>query len=125
MPSETTRIIAPRVAFLDDRTGLISREWYRFFLNLFTEAGTNSTDISGIEVAPSTAAIEARYDALITEFQGSLLDPSSEAVSTASSAAWMQMTALLDVAPLGGNGVIFEPSFQVTSLQPTFMLMGG
>jgi len=31
----TTNITPPRVEFLDKRTGLISREWYRFLLNLY------------------------------------------------------------------------------------------
>lgn len=30
-----TNIIPPRVPFLDEKTSLISREWYRFFFNLF------------------------------------------------------------------------------------------
>jgi len=41
MPN-TTNIPAPRVPFIDPRTGLMSREWYRFFFNQFTlltEAG--------------------------------------------------------------------------------------
>jgi len=41
MPN-TTNIPAPRVPFIDLRTGLMSREWYRFFFNQFTllaEAG--------------------------------------------------------------------------------------
>lgn len=34
-----TNIPPPRVDLLDQRTGRISREWYRFFLNLFTRSG--------------------------------------------------------------------------------------
>jgi len=41
-----TNIPAPRVAFLDERTGLMSREWYRFFLNLFVLTGSGQTDIT-------------------------------------------------------------------------------
>lgn len=49
-----TNITPPRVPLIDQRTGLISREWYRFFLNLFnlTGAGTNSTSISDLLVGP-------------------------------------------------------------------------
>ncbi len=39
-----TQIPAPRVDFIDPRTGLMSREWYRFFLNLFTLTGSGSND---------------------------------------------------------------------------------
>jgi hypothetical protein len=38
-PTNITTITPPRVPFLDERTGLISREWYRFFNNLFTITG--------------------------------------------------------------------------------------
>lgn len=34
-----TNITPPRVAFFDNRTGDISREWYRFFYNLFYATG--------------------------------------------------------------------------------------
>lgn len=49
-----TNIPAPRVAFIDERTGLMSREWYRFFLNLFTLTGSGTTDVSldDVQVAP-------------------------------------------------------------------------
>lgn len=36
---DNTQIIPPRVPFFDQRTGLISREWYLFLLSLF---GDNS-----------------------------------------------------------------------------------
>lgn len=43
----------PRVAFIDPRTGLIAREWYRFFLDLFTRVGDDSTRvIEDFTVAP-------------------------------------------------------------------------
>ncbi len=42
-----TQIPAPRVPLTDERTGLISREWYRFLLNLFTLAG-GGTEQDGI-----------------------------------------------------------------------------
>lgn len=39
MAEPTTNITPPRVPFLDARNGQVSREWYRFFLNLFTNTG--------------------------------------------------------------------------------------
>lgn len=32
-------LIAPRVPFLDPRTGYVSREWYRFFNQLYARVG--------------------------------------------------------------------------------------
>jgi hypothetical protein len=34
-----TQITAPRVDLIDSKTGLMSREWYRFFYNLYTVTG--------------------------------------------------------------------------------------
>lgn len=47
-----TNIPAPRVPFIDERTGLISREWFRFLNNQFTltGSGTTATSIADLEV---------------------------------------------------------------------------
>lgn len=42
MAALRTDIIPPRVSLIDPRNGLISREWYRFFLALF-----NATSLGG------------------------------------------------------------------------------
>lgn len=49
-----TNIPAPRVDFIDPRTGLMAREWYRFFFNLFTltGSGTNNISLSDVQVSP-------------------------------------------------------------------------
>lgn len=49
-----TQIPAPRVPFLDERTGTISREWYRFLLNLFvlTGNGENQFSITDLQLGP-------------------------------------------------------------------------
>ena len=51
---DLTNITPPRVAFLDARTGLVSREWYRFFLNLFalTGSGQNTTSLTDLQLGP-------------------------------------------------------------------------
>ena len=41
-PPNITQITPPRVAFFDNRTGDISREWYRFFYNLYYATGGTS-----------------------------------------------------------------------------------
>ncbi len=43
-------IPAPRVPLSDPRTGLIAREWYRWFINVFTLLGSGTTDTSIITV---------------------------------------------------------------------------
>ena len=49
-----TQIPALRVPFIDPNTGLISREWYRFLLNLFTltGSGNNQVSLDDIQVGP-------------------------------------------------------------------------
>jgi hypothetical protein len=57
-----TKIPAARVPLLDQRTGLISREWFRFFNNLFTITGGENQGVTQIingGTGGSTAA-EAR-----------------------------------------------------------------
>ena len=38
-PPNITQITPPRVAMIDERTGAVSREWYRFFYNLYYAVG--------------------------------------------------------------------------------------
>jgi len=54
MPSNITQIPAPRAPVIDEKTGLISREWYRFFVNLFdlTGEGSNTTSLTDLQVGP-------------------------------------------------------------------------
>lgn len=49
-----TQITPPRVAFLDPRTGAVSREWYLFFLSLYnlTGAGTSVVSLEDIQRSP-------------------------------------------------------------------------
>lgn len=48
MPEQqnVTNIPSNRVELIDSRTGLMSREWYRFFLNLFNLAGGGGNQVS-------------------------------------------------------------------------------
>ena len=63
-PINPTQLTPPRVAFIDDRSGAISREWYRFFLSLLTATQTNQEET---ELAPDTASLLASYDAVFGE----------------------------------------------------------
>ena len=56
MPStpNITNIPSNRVEIIDPRTGVMSREWYRFFLNLFNLAGGggNQTSLDDLQIGP-------------------------------------------------------------------------
>lgn len=53
-----TNIPSNRAEFIDPRTGLVSREWYRFFLNLFNLAGAggNQTSLDDLQIGPPPSA---------------------------------------------------------------------
>jgi len=63
-PINPTQLTPPRVAFIDERSGAISREWYRFFLSLLTATQDNQDETS---LAPDTNALLASYDAMLGE----------------------------------------------------------
>lgn len=54
-----TNITPPRVPLTDQSTGLISREWYRFFFNLFTLTGSGQSDttLSDLQLAPTSTQV--------------------------------------------------------------------
>lgn len=74
-PYNITNIPAPRVDFIDPQTGLMAREWYRFFFNLFnlTGAGTTDTSLADLQVGPVvydvTGAIEQNLDYVRLSFE--------------------------------------------------------
>jgi hypothetical protein len=74
-----TNITPPRVPLTDQRTGLISREWYRFFLNLFqlTGGGQNTVSLTDLQVGPPLPTQEDVGD-LIINIESSQKQPSQE-----------------------------------------------
>jgi len=60
-------IIPQRVPLIDQRTGLVSREWYRFFFELFTKIGPTTFSIEDLQVGPPA------FDALSDTQQAQLL----------------------------------------------------
>jgi hypothetical protein len=73
-----TNIPAPRVPVIDPETGLMSREWYRFFLNVFVMTGSGSATVTltdlqdGIDTTVTTANLVGRTitvtNGLVTSF---------------------------------------------------------
>jgi hypothetical protein len=69
-----TNITPPRVPLTDQRTGLISREWYRFFLSLFTltGGGSNTASLTDLQVGPPVQPIDLTtvdpYPALLAAY---------------------------------------------------------
>ena len=63
-PINPTQLTPPRVALIDDRSGAISREWYRFFLSLLTATQNNQSET---ELSPDTSSLLASYDAMLAD----------------------------------------------------------
>jgi len=61
-PINPTQLTPPRVAFIDERSGAISREWYRFFLSLVTATEANQQQA---DTGPNASSLLASYDALL------------------------------------------------------------
>ena len=68
---DITRIPGNRVPFIDERTGTMSREWYRFFINLFNLTGDGSNDVSlaDLQLGPpmQDALFDGRLDSVLTQ----------------------------------------------------------
>jgi len=50
---DITQIMPPRVPLVDARTGMISREWYRFFFNQFNKVGDSSESLEDLQTGPT------------------------------------------------------------------------
>lgn len=61
IPINPTQITPPRVEFIDQRTGAISREWYRFLLSLLN---ATQTALDGTLV-PDPDSLIATYSAML------------------------------------------------------------
>jgi hypothetical protein len=78
-PPNLTNITPPRVPLIDERTGLISREWYRFFLNLFnlTGGGANVTSLTDLQLGPPAPQQEDIID-IIVDVETAKIQPTQE-----------------------------------------------
>ena len=81
-PINITNIPAPRVDFIDPRTGLMSREWYRFFFNLFnlTGGGANDTSLSDLQIGPPVYDLTGQIAQISDSAQLAAMSDQAEAV---------------------------------------------
>jgi hypothetical protein len=74
-----TNITPPRVPLTDPRNGLIAREWYLFFLNLFNQTGGSVVSLEDVQKGPPAETVD-----IATLLGQAQLDASgSEAVAAA------------------------------------------
>ena len=79
-PLNVTSIPAPRTPLTDPATGLLSREWYRFFLNLFilTGSGSNPISLEDLQIGPPFATVDEIINSTDIKIQGFATSPSQD-----------------------------------------------
>jgi len=75
-----TNITPPRVPFLDERTGMISREWYRFFFNQFEKVGGSASSLEDLQLGPPSATVDEINNSTDVKIQGFASSPSQDAL---------------------------------------------
>ena len=97
-PVNITQIPAPRVEFIDPRTGLMAREWYRFFLNLFTltGGGTNVGSLTDLQLGPPVQNQQVDIDAALAQAELSIVT----SISLDAITEMMKRVEALEAAPL-------------------------
>ena len=71
---EITQIPAPRVPLIDERTGLISMEWFRFFNGLYTVVGQNQNVLQPVNGGTGLSTTPANGQLLIGNAVGYTLN---------------------------------------------------
>lgn len=100
-----TNIPAPRVPITDERTGLMSREWYRFFSNMFNQVAVDGTtaSIQDLELSASGLAADSLTEVLksIQDLELSVLPQTASTGGTTYSVFTSTTNGL---APASGGG---------------------
>lgn len=79
MPSPlNVPITPPRVAFIDPRSGTVSREWYMFFLSLFQLTGGSTVSLDDVQKGPPMLTVDEIN--VIVDKASENLRPSTESV---------------------------------------------
>lgn len=114
-----TNIPAPRVEFIDSRTGLMAREWYLFFLNLFTltGSGSNTTSLTDLQQDPPDYPPEVNTS-------GSLIAPSAITVTASPFTYTNTNLYTVDVIVEGGGVSALEFSRDGTTWYSTGSFYG-
>jgi len=114
---DITQIPAPRVPLIDDRTGLISMEWFRFFNGLYTVVGQNQNVIQPVNGGTGVSAIPVNGQLLIGNGTGYTLN-------TLTPGAGIGVTNAIGSITLANTGVL-SWSGGVTGLTPAAPTTGN
>jgi len=107
-----TNIPAPRVPFIDERTGLMAREWYRFFLNLFvlTGSGNNPVSLEELQIGPPNQPDLAELLIQVNQnIAPQYEDQSGDFLATLDTAQLMSMMARFENLEAAIQGAYLDP----------------
>jgi hypothetical protein len=109
---DITQIPAPRIPLIDERTGLLSRQWYRFFYNLYvlTGGGTNAITLEELQLGPPnqpdfTEILKEVNNNISPEYQ----DQSGNFLATLDAAQLMAMMARFENLEAAIQGAYLQP----------------
>lgn len=114
-----TNIPAPRVPFIDERTGLMAREWYRFFLNLFvlTGSGNNPISLEELQLGPPN---QPDLTELLIQINQNIApqyeDQSGDFLATLDTAQLMSMMSRFENAEAAIQGAYLQPVVQTGTI---------
>jgi len=114
-----TNIPAPRVPFIDERTGLMAREWYRFFLNLFvlTGSGNNPITLEELQLGPPNQPDLAELLIQINQnIAPQYEDQSGDFLATLDTAQLMSMMSQVANAEAAIQGAYLQPVVQTGTI---------
>ena len=114
-----TNIPAPRVPFVDERTGLMAREWYRFFLNLFvlTGSGNNPITLEELQLGPPSQPDLAELLIQINQnIAPQYEDQSGDFLATLDTAQLMSMMSRFENAEAAIQGAYLQPVVQTGTI---------
>jgi len=109
-----TQIPAPRVPIIDEKTGLMSREWYRFFINIFalTGDGSNAVSLQDLQLTPR-------------EELGTLASKNSVSVTSDVSGVLPTANGGTGLSFFEANGVVYASSTSVLETSSTLVFDGS
>ena len=114
-----TNIPAPRAPFIDERTGLMAREWYRFFLNLFvlTGSGNNPISLEELQLGPPN---QPDLTELLIQINQNIApqyeDQSGDFLKTLDTAQLMSMMSQFANAEAAIQGAYLQPVVQTGTI---------
>ena len=115
-----TKIPAPRVPFIDERTGLMAREWYRFFLNLYVLTGNGNNSISIEELQLGPASQPPDFTDILRQITPNIApqyeDQSGDFLKTLDTAQLMSMMARFENSEAAIQGAYLQPVVQTGTI---------